>query len=115
MILMATAMAGCASPAPSRSASLPPVPEAARYEEMTASALVFDPPVTWGEPPLELSRDERAPSAFVSFEGPIITYFWIHTDDWQGSDWGGGWGRFGGSGDNFQRRALMDKVGVSYR
>ena len=56
-------------------------------------------------------------NAFVAFDEPIITYYWIHTDDWQGSDWGSGacGGRFGRIGDCFERRAVIDKVGVSYR
>ena len=114
MLLTGILLAGCASQPP-MGGIVPPAAEAERYEAITASALVFDPPVTWDAPPLDLSRDERAPAAFVSFEGPIITYFWIHTDDWQGSDWGGGCGRFGGRGDSFERRAVIDKVGVTYR
>lgn len=85
-----------------------------RYDEATSAALVFDPPVVAGDPPLELSRDQRQPSAFVSFEGPTTTYFWIHTDDQQDSDWNpNGFG--GGNRDRYQRRAIIDKTGVSYR
>ena len=83
------------------------------FEATTASALVFDAPVTAGEPPVELSRDERAMSAFVSFEDPIITSFWIHTDDSQRSDWGRNC--LNGVGDCYERRAIIDKVGVTYR
>jgi hypothetical protein len=121
--ILAIALVGCASqPAVprARSARSPEIVESPRYEESTASALVFDPPVAYGEPPLELSREDRLPSAFVAFEEPTITYFWIHTDDWQGSDWGTGgcggrFGGIGGLGDCYQRRAVMDKVGISYR
>jgi hypothetical protein len=113
-------LVGCASQPPGPRARSAELPESPRYEESTASALVFDPPVAYGEPPLELSREDRLPSAFVAYEEPTVTYFWIHTDDWQGSDWGTGgcggrFGGIGGLGDCYQRRAVMDKVGISYR
>lgn len=90
------------------------------YEATTASALVFDPPVVSGEPPIELSREDRAASAFVSFEEPSVTTYWIHTDDWQRSHWAGDWGAGGGgwgegSHDSYERRAIIDKTGVTYR
>ena len=116
-IFIAVALTGCASQVTRSRAHFTQVPEPRHYEESTASALVFDPPVAYGEPALELSREDRIPSAFVAFDEPIITYYWIHTDDWQGSDWGSGacGGRYGLIGDCFQRRAVIDKVGVSYR
>ena len=83
-----------------------------RYAEAAAAALVFDPPVAAGEAPIELSRDSRAPAAVVGFDGPITTFFWIHTDDWQQSDWGGS---SNGVGDHYERRAVVDKSGVTYR
>src|SRR5258706_7585855 len=115
-ILIAIALAGCASqPAVPRARSSQ-VPETRRYEESTASALIFDPPVAYDQPPLELTREDRIPSAFVAFYEPIITYYWIHTDNRQVSDYGSRacGGRFGaiGIGDCFQRRAVSDKVGV---
>ena len=91
----------------------PPISDSYGFEASTASALVFDAPVTAGEPPVELPRDERAMSAFVSFEGPIITSFWIHTDDIQQSDWGNNC--LNGVGDCYERRAIIDKMGVTYR
>ncbi len=106
-------MAGCASrPIAARNDSQPI--DANRYDDATSAALVFDPPVAAGDPPLELSRDERQPRAFVSFEGPTTSYFWIHTDDLQDSDWGGSaWGS--GIQDRYQRRAVIEKTGVTYR
>ena len=106
-------MAGCASRPISARNDFQPT-DANRYDEATSAALVFDPPVAAGDPPLELSREERQPSAFVSFEGPTTSYFWIHTDDLQDSDWGGsGWGS--GIQDRYQRRAVIEKTGVTYR
>jgi hypothetical protein len=86
----------------------------AAYEESASAALVFDPAIIAGEPPVELPRDERAASAFVGFEGPTTSFYWIHTDDLQDSDWGG---TSGGTGidDRYRRRAIIDKTGVLYR
>lgn len=89
-----------------------------QYEDASASALVFDPPVTVGETAPQLDRDVRQPSAFIGFDGPITTYYWIHTDDSQVSDWGnggGGSGKNGGVGDRYERRAVIDRTGVTYR
>ena len=85
----------------------------ARYEETTASALMFDPPVAAMEEGIDLSREDRMPSAFVGFDGPVTTYFWIHTDDLQRSTWGRD--SCGDTRDLYCRRAIMDKIGVSYR
>lgn len=87
-------------------------------EAVTASALVFDPPVIAGEAPLELSRAGRAPEAFIGFEGPIIEHFYIRMEDVQiGNSFGGGgrFGRGGGSFDRYERRAVTERIGVLYR
>jgi hypothetical protein len=86
---------------------------------VTASALVFDPPVIAGEEPLELSRADRAPGAFVGYEGPTVEHFYIRLDDSQiGARFGGG-GRFGRGGggtfDHYERRAVTERLGVRYR
>jgi hypothetical protein len=112
ILIVAAFLAGCAAK-PATVASAPATQESIRYEDATSSALVFDPPVTAGELPIDLSRDERAPSAFVSFDGPSTTLYWIHTDDLQESEWGGD-GQ-GGMQDRFRRRAVIDKSGVTYR
>ena len=74
---------------------------------------MFDPPVAAAEEPVDLSRDDRMPSAFVGFDGPTVTYFWIHTDDLQRSNWYGN--SSGDVRDLYCRRAIIDKIGVSYR
>lgn len=94
---------------------------AAAYDEaVTASALVFDPPVTIGEEPLELSRADRQPGAFVGYDGPIVEHFYIRMDDRQiGNSFGGGggwWGSTGGgSSDFYERRAITERIGVRFR
>ena len=121
IILLNMTLSGCAAkPSPPLFSNQPPR-NPFEYEAVSASALVFDAPVANGELPVELCREDRAPSAFVSFEEPSITTYWIHTDDWQqshwGGDWGSGWGGDWGSGahDSFERRAIIDKTGVTYR
>jgi hypothetical protein len=92
------------------------------YEAVTASALVFDPPVILGEEPLELSRADREPGAFVGYDGPVTEYFYIRMDDSQiGNSFGGG-GRFsrgggagGGNYDHYERRSVTERIGVRYR
>ena len=119
MLLLGTCVAGCAAKPHGTVNASAPVPAPREYEELSASALVFDPPVAAGLPALELSRDLRQPSAFVGFDGPITTYYWIHTDDCQYSTWGGGGGGGGGLGsflgDQYERRAVIDTTGVRYR
>ena len=93
-------------------------------DAVTASALVFDPPVTIGDEPLELSRADRQPGAFVGYDGPIVEHFYIRMDDSQiGSSFGGGrggrrggWGGAGGgSFDSYERRAITERIGVRFR
>jgi hypothetical protein len=118
MIILIGPLGGCAA----RQATVAPaatVPQQPQYEAVTAWALVFDPPVLVGERPLDLPRDDRQPSAFVGFDGPITTYYWIHTDDLQDSSWGsggsGGNGVGSSIGNRYQRRAFIDTAGVRYR
>ena len=87
------------------------------YEAVTASALVFDPPVVQGEPELELSREAREPRVAVGFEGPVIERFYIRMDDRQISNglWGGRSGGGGGVYDRYERRAITERTGVRYR
>ena len=91
---------GCASVGPQA-----PRAEKRIYEDASSSALVFDPPVTAHAPPTDFWRTGRAPEAFVSWDGPSETYFYTHTFDRLTTD----------GTDRFIRRAVVEKVGVSYR
>src|SRR4051794_4843280 len=51
------------------------------YEAVTASALVFDPPVSADQPALELGRAEREPRVAVGYDGPIIETYSVRMDD----------------------------------
>ena len=86
----------------------------------SASALVFRPPVSAGEPMPDLSRAARQPSAFVGFEEPILEYYDVTTIDRQVAGGslgrtGSGFGWSGGACDRYERRAVTEKVGVLHR
>ena len=76
------------------------------YDAVTASALVFDPPVA-DVSAQALVRDGREPSAFVGYDSLITTYFYLRIDDRirEGD----------GRGDRYERRAVSEKFGVSHR
>src|SRR5690349_6413243 len=75
------------------------------YEPSHASALVFAPPIAQDEPPVDLSRADREPAAFVGYDELIRSYIYVRTDD-----------RWSGDGnDRYERRAIMEKVGASTR
>jgi hypothetical protein len=108
--LLVFAIGGCASqPTHSKQAKSDgptTIPAARVYRSSPAGALVFNPPATLGQPPIDLSRDQRSPDAFVAYDSLTTTYFYIRNDDNAGAGWDHGWS---------QRRAISTKVGVSYR
>ena len=119
------AAAGCqqmAAPTPSLAPA--PAPRVSmcsaetEAEAVTASALVFDPPVVQGEPSVGLNRAEREPRVAVGFEGPSVERYYIRTDDRQVTDGLRGGGTSSGGGgvyDRFERRAVTERTGVRYR
>ena len=113
LLIVPLSIAGCASSRPAAPVATAEAQPAA-YEESASAALVFDPAIIAGEPAVELPREERAASAFVGFEGPSTSFYWIHTDDLQDSDWGGT-ADAAGIDDRYRRRAIIDKTGVLYR
>src|SRR6187455_1287623 len=105
-VITAILLGGCASqPTTSKhTASENPTtaPAARVYQSSAAGALVFNPPATLGQPPIDLSRDQRSPDAFVSYDSLTTTYFYIRNDDNAGSGWQNRWS---------ERRAVSTKVG----
>jgi hypothetical protein len=76
------------------------------YEAVTASALVFDPPVA-DVPADALVREGRERTAFVGYDSIITTFFYLRTDDRI---------RLGeGQTDRYERRAISERFGVSER
>jgi hypothetical protein len=71
----------------------------------TASALVFDPPASRYLPPLDLSRDGRAPAAFAGFQQASNTVTFSWTDDHQSTDFF----------DSYDRHTLTVQIGSSVR
>ena len=105
--------AGCASK-PAQwvavtNAPLAAAPVAPLYDDAVAAALVYDPPVVVNSPRIEISRDGRAPSAYAGFEELTTTFYYLRMDDHQQS-LGGRW-----NNDHFERQAITERVGVSYR
>lgn len=73
--------------------------------QTAAGALVFDPPITQGQPPLMLARADREPGAFIGYQNTVMTWFYQRHDDWQ----------MDGYPDQYNQRAISVRVGVRYR
>jgi hypothetical protein len=98
-------------------------------EAVAASALVFAPPVTLDEPPIDLDRAARRPGAFFGYDEGSVEYYRLTVDDTQSFDGSvsarargyGGRGSFGGFGsgsgwhDHYERRAVSERVGAIRR
>ena len=63
------------------------------------------PPIAQNEPPVLLPRDQRQPGVFIGFDDVSASYFYIRTDDRMTND----------GNDHYVRRAIVEKIGVSYR
>jgi|GEM_PF-1064183 hypothetical protein len=111
LTFLALALGGCAS----QSAGVSPVQQSHVYDNAPAAVLAFDPPALAGMPQLDLSRDDRGTAAFMGFEDAQTTYYSLTTNDWY-SDGAGG-GRFGRgvNGDYYQRQAISETSGITYR
>jgi hypothetical protein len=99
---------GCASRQAQPVAVDPPAPI---YDQAVAAALIFDPPVLADSPQIDFSREGRAQTAYAGFEELTTTFYYLRVDDRQLN--------YGGSGqhnnDRFERQAITQRVGVSYR
>lgn len=102
MLLLSICAAGCASHPPqvSQEPATQPV-----IEPVSASALVFTPPIAAGEPQLALSREGRSAEAFVGFDQITTSYHYVRFDDRQSDDFR----------DGYERRSVSVKTGVSRR
>jgi hypothetical protein len=110
MVILLALLGGCAAkPQAARRAREPiAIPEVPAEQAVVASALVFDPPIAINEQPLDLARDPRQASAVVGFDQLTTTFFYLQTDDKQRFD------NFN-TGDRFERRAVSQRFGVSFR
>jgi hypothetical protein len=96
-------MAGCASH--TTKPTTQPMASSTNYAPVASAALVFDPPVIAGQPPLDLSRQERDPQAFVGFDQVRTDFYYVRFDDRQTNDFT----------DRFERRAISVRTGISQR
>jgi hypothetical protein len=106
LIVLGIAQVGCASK-PVAAAPPPVAQRASVYDGAVAASLVFSPPVTSVGEPQDFSREGRAPSAYAGFED-VTTFYYLYQDDRQ-QQWGGS------SHDRFERQAITQRVGVTYR
>jgi hypothetical protein len=111
MMILAMALVGCAS----QPATVAPVQQAHVYSPAVASALVFDPPVIEGTPQLDLSREGRGPAAFEGFYDGTTSFYSINTYDLYPGFAGGLGGNGGWAGSYYQRQAISQTYGISYR
>ncbi|HEY0007761.1 MAG TPA: hypothetical protein VGB55_03470 [Tepidisphaeraceae bacterium] len=108
LLLIAIGLTGCdttpktGNPAVEASVRPPLLP-------VTASALVFDPPVAYAQPMPDLSRGGRSPGAFVGYEQAISESFHLYQRDQQSGD---GWGR---SFNDFDRTAYFGRSSMIAR
>jgi len=106
IIALLALSAGCASHRP-ESSRLERQEAELRYADASpAGALSFDPPIAQGNPRLNLSRTPRQPSAFVGFDQTVTTFFYVRSDDRQTENH---------NNDRFERRAISEQFGTSYR
>jgi hypothetical protein len=114
LLLFSLTIAGCAA---HPVAVIAPKPEPV-YDDAVAAALVYDPPAIQYGPLINTDRNGRATSAFAGFDEPITTFYYLYVDDRQGGygidglHGGNGWGH---SLDRYERQAITQRSGVSYR
>jgi hypothetical protein len=111
MMIVAMALGGCAS----QTANVAASPQARVYSPAIATCLAFDPPVIAGTPRLDLSRDGRGPGAFDGFQDGSTTYYSINSYDLYPGFAGGFGGSGAWAGGYYQRQAISQTYGISYR
>lgn len=110
VIVAAMLLTGCASRAKtSGRVEVRPEPERVNYwyEANSAAALAFAPPVVANAVTPNLSRAGREPTAYVGFDTVITTHFYLRYDDRQVI--------YGDDAGRYERRAISERFGVSYR
>ena len=99
-ILAGVILTGCASQQPAMQAgNTPPAPV------RTSAALVFDAPITFSEPEIDISRDDRGAAAFMGFDEGSTTSYDIFRYNRQSSD----------RGDRYVQDSITEKTGTLQR
>jgi hypothetical protein len=70
-----------------------------------SSALVFDAPITFDQPPIDPARDDRGLSAFAGYESGSVSYYNTFTDNRAGN----------GRGDRFVKETYVEQSGAVER
>jgi hypothetical protein len=111
LIIIILGLGGCAA----QPVNVSPLQQTRAYAPANGPALAFDPPILAGVDRLDLSRDNRQAAAFAGFGDQITTYYFLRSDNWY-SDFSGGFSHGQISNpSNYQRRAVSESYGVSYR
>jgi hypothetical protein len=105
VLILLGLLVGCATHSAPPVASVAPAPI---YDDAVAAALVYDPPVVINSPRIDVSREGRAPTAYAGFEELTTTFYYLRIDDRQLTTGGV-------NNDRFERQAITQRVGVSYR
>lgn len=83
-LILATLLAGgCATRPHPTTQPQSVADDSAILARATSAALVFDPPVTSGQAPIDLARAGREPSAFVSYDQVFTSFFYLRYQDRQ--------------------------------
>jgi uncharacterized protein YcfL len=100
LILAGLILTGCASQQPAMQAdNTPPAPA------RTSAALVFDAPITFSEPEIEISRDDRGAAAFMGFDEGSTVQYDTYSYDRQSTD----------RGDRYVQDSITEKTGTLQR
>jgi hypothetical protein len=100
-ILAGVLLTGCATQPPvMQSSNIAPPPTTGG-----STALAFDAPITQGEPSIDISRDDRGPTAFLGFVDESTSVYDIFTLNRQSSD----------RSDRFFQDSYTEKTGTIRR
>jgi hypothetical protein len=100
LIMLAVLAAVCHAGTPADTSAAP----APVYADRASSAMVFDPPATIGQAPLNLNRSDRTRGAFWGYEQSMPNVYNVIMDDNQRND----------GQSSFQRRAITIRGSISY-
>jgi hypothetical protein len=105
LFMLGAILTGCASQPGAMQASNNPHPINQPPITGGASALVFDAPITLGEPEIVVSRDDRGAAAFWGFEDQSSSAYDILTYNRTSTD----------RGDRYVQDSITEKTGVVQR
>jgi hypothetical protein len=99
--MLGLVLTGCATQQP----AVMPVSNTPQPITGGSSALAFDVPITFSEPPIEISRDDRGPAAFMGFDQPSTSYYDTFSYNRQSSD----------RSDRYVQESVTERIGSIQR